>query len=94
MLDVLIIGGSNAGLSAALVLGRARRHILVLDHGQPRNAPSPHVLRADRTFECFAVFWPCNAPNALTPGPSPARGRGVASERRTRHGLNTCSVRP
>lgn len=43
MLDVLIIGGSNAGLSAALVLGRARRRVLVLDHGQPRNAPSPHV---------------------------------------------------
>ncbi|NJO81819.1 MAG: NAD(P)/FAD-dependent oxidoreductase [Blastochloris sp.] len=43
MLDVLIIGGSNAGLSAALVLGRARRRVLVLDHGQPRNAPSAHV---------------------------------------------------
>lgn len=43
MLDVVIIGGSNTGLSAALVLGRARRRILVLDHGQPRNAPSLHV---------------------------------------------------
>jgi len=43
MIDVLIVGGSNAGLSAALVLGRARRRVLVLDHGQPRNAPSPSV---------------------------------------------------
>jgi thioredoxin reductase len=43
MFDVIIVGGSNAGLSAALVLGRARRQVLLLDHGQPRNAPSPEV---------------------------------------------------
>ncbi|MBC8161518.1 MAG: NAD(P)/FAD-dependent oxidoreductase [Roseiflexaceae bacterium] len=43
LFDVLIIGGSNAGLSAALVLGRARRQVLLLDHSQPRNAPSPGV---------------------------------------------------
>lgn len=43
MFDVIIVGGSNAGLSAALVLGRARRNVLLLDHGRPRNAPSPHV---------------------------------------------------
>lgn len=43
MFDVLIIGGSNAGLSAALVLGRARRQVLLLDGGRPRNAPSPEV---------------------------------------------------
>jgi thioredoxin reductase len=43
MFDALIIGGSNAGLSAALVLGRARRRVLLLDHGEPRNRPSPAV---------------------------------------------------
>lgn len=43
MFDVIIVGGSNAGLSAALVLGRARRSVLLLDHGRPRNMPSPHV---------------------------------------------------
>ncbi|MDQ2785635.1 MAG: NAD(P)/FAD-dependent oxidoreductase [Chloroflexota bacterium] len=38
--DVIIVGGSNAGLSAALVLGRARRHVLVCDTGKPVNAPA------------------------------------------------------
>jgi thioredoxin reductase len=37
MHDVLIIGGSYAGLAAALQLGRARRRVLVLDAGQRRN---------------------------------------------------------
>ena len=35
--DVIIIGGSFAGLSAATILGRARRSVLVIDHHQPRN---------------------------------------------------------
>ena len=41
MFDVMIAGGGAAGLSAALVLGRARRRTLVVDDGAPRNAPSP-----------------------------------------------------
>jgi thioredoxin reductase len=36
--DCAIIGGGPAGLNAALVLGRARREVLLLDHNQPRNA--------------------------------------------------------
>lgn len=37
-LDVVIIGGGPAGLNAALVLGRARKHVMVIDEGRPRNA--------------------------------------------------------
>lgn len=38
--DAVIVGGGPAGLSAALILGRCRRHILLCDDGQPRNARS------------------------------------------------------
>ena len=41
--DVLIVGGGAAGLSAALVLARARRSVVVIDAGQPRNAPAAHM---------------------------------------------------
>ncbi len=40
--DVLIIGGSYAGLSAAMSLGRSLRKVLVLDSGKPCNAQTPH----------------------------------------------------
>jgi thioredoxin reductase len=41
--DVVVIGGGAAGLSAALVLGRARRKVAVVDSGTPRNAPAAHM---------------------------------------------------
>ena len=41
--DVLVVGGGAAGLSAALVLGRARRNVAVVDAGAPRNAPAAHM---------------------------------------------------
>jgi thioredoxin reductase len=40
-LDVAIVGGSFAGLTAALQLGRASRTVVVFDTGRPRNATSP-----------------------------------------------------
>jgi thioredoxin reductase len=41
--DVVVIGGGAAGLSAGMALSRARRSVLVVDAGQPRNAPAGHV---------------------------------------------------
>jgi thioredoxin reductase len=40
MIDVVIVGGGPAGLSAAMMLGRCRRQVIVCDSGQPRNAAS------------------------------------------------------
>ncbi len=41
--NAVIIGGGAAGLSAAVALGRARRSVLVVDAGEPRNAPAAHM---------------------------------------------------
>jgi thioredoxin reductase len=41
--DVVVIGGGAAGLSAALVLSRARRSVAVVDAGAPRNSPAAHM---------------------------------------------------
>jgi thioredoxin reductase/SAM-dependent methyltransferase len=41
--DVAVIGGSAAGLAAALQLGRQRRSVIVIDAGEPRNAAAAHM---------------------------------------------------
>lgn len=41
--DVAVVGGSAAGLSAALVLARAGRDVVVIDSRSPRNAPAAHM---------------------------------------------------
>lgn len=40
--DVIIVGGSYAGLSAAMTLGRALRKVLIVDAGKPANRFTPH----------------------------------------------------
>ncbi|MFC8954446.1 NAD(P)/FAD-dependent oxidoreductase [Streptomyces sp. NPDC057101] len=41
--EAVVVGGGAAGLSAALILGRSLRRTLVVDAGQPRNAPAAHM---------------------------------------------------
>jgi len=55
--DAVIVGGGPAGLSAALILGRCRRRVLVVDEGRPRNAAS-HALHGylSRDGMCPAEF--------------------------------------
>ena len=42
-IDVLVIGGGAAGSAAALQLARVRRGVVVIDSGEPRNAPAAHM---------------------------------------------------
>ena len=41
--DAIVVGGGAAGLSAALMLGRARRSVLIIDAGSPRNRFAAHM---------------------------------------------------
>ena len=68
--DVVVVGGGAAGLSGALMLGRARRSVLVVDAGEPRNAPASAVhgfLTRDGT----------NPGELLEAGRAEARGYGA-----------------
>ena len=51
--DVVVVGAGPAGLSAALILGRCRRSVLICDTGKPRNAAS-HALHGYLTRDGIA----------------------------------------
>ncbi|MFF7245814.1 NAD(P)/FAD-dependent oxidoreductase [Embleya sp. NPDC008237] len=55
--DVVVVGAGPAGLNAALVCGRQRRRVLLIDSGRPRNAPSPetHMLLSRDGFSPAAL---------------------------------------
>lgn len=58
--DVVVVGGGAAGLAGAVALARSRRSVLLVDAGDPRNAPASHVhnfLSRDGTppAEIYAV---------------------------------------
>lgn len=55
MFDVLIVGGSVAGLSAATYWGRMRRQVLVIDSGQPCNRYTLHFADGS-TLARHALF--------------------------------------
>ncbi|MEU1877723.1 NAD(P)/FAD-dependent oxidoreductase [Streptosporangium sp. NPDC020072] len=41
--EVVVVGGGIAGLTAAMILGRSRRSVLVVDAGEQRNTPAAHM---------------------------------------------------
>src|SRR6266480_3552904 len=77
--DVIIIGGSFAGLAGALQLGRARRKVTVLDTGLPRNRFAGHshgLLAGGRTPGAVR----CYAPPSFGTAPLPAEQAFALSE--------------
>src|SRR3954466_13033650 len=64
--DAAIIGGGPAGLSAAIVLGRSCRRVIVFDHGKPRNY-------AAQAVHCFL------AADGISPNDLRKRGRVEAT---------------
>ncbi len=79
--DVCVVGGGPAGLSAALVLARSRRSVLVVDAGEPRNAPAEAMhayLTRDGTAS--AEFLALARGEVARYGGEHARGRAVGVE--------------
>ena len=63
--DVILIGGSYAGLSAAMALGRSLRKVLIIDSGLPCNWQTPH----SHNFITLDGEKPANITKKLIKGP-------------------------
>jgi len=68
--DAAIVGGGPAGLSAAIVLGRACRSVIVFDHNKPRNY-------AARAVHCYLARDGIAPMDLRSSGRSEARAYGV-----------------
>jgi thioredoxin reductase len=85
--EVVVVGGGAAGLSAALVLGRARRRVAVVDAGEPRNAPAAHL-------QGFLGSDGLPPAELLARGRAEVVGYGVALISGTVTGIAVCETRP
>ncbi len=86
--DVVVVGGGAAGLAAAVALGRSRRNVVVVDAGQPRNAPADgahNVLGQEGVppFELLAAA--CRRPPPRR-RPRRRRGAGIVDPQRLQPG--------
>lgn len=77
--DVIIIGGSFAGLSAAMYIARARRSVCVIDSGSPRNrfAPQSHGFLAQDGSEPGAMLATARLQVAAYPTVSFIEGKAI-----------------
>ena len=75
--DVVVVGGGAAGLGGALMLGRSRRSVLVVDAGEPRNSPASGV-------HGFLTREGTDPAALLVAGLAEVRGYGSAGARRKR----------
>ena len=88
--DVIVVGGGPAGLSAALMLGRCRRHVLVCDRGEPRNERSA-ALHGYLTRDGIAPSdFRAAARDELVPYAVEFRSVGVKGARPERGGFSVC----
>ena len=78
--DVIVVGGGAAGLQAALSIGRMRLDVVVVDSGDPANAPAQAIgglLGAHETSPLEPIGAACN-PGGGHHQPSPETARGEA----------------
>jgi thioredoxin reductase len=85
--DAVVVGGGAAGLSAALVLGRARRRVALVDAGEPRNAPAAHM-------QGFLGSDGLPPSELLARGRAEVVGYGVDLISSTVTGIAVCETRP